>query len=149
MSLDILLSHHTPDEYYKCFKLKIGKQEARICTRCFGFFSSVFFALGVFLTLKPQINTVFYLAACVFFILAYSDWILTKIGLTRSNNRNRFISGISLGLGGAALVYLVLNNFTNMVPYSIGLAFILLAVAVKSISETNVKPSMLFEPNST
>ena len=137
MFWEILLSHHSKNEYYKCFLLKIGKREIRICARCFGFFLVFFFILGLFLITKPTVNLLFYVFIIVVFALGYSDWILTRLGATKSNNQYRLVSGMFLGIGGAALVYLVLNNYTNLVPYLIAVIFILIAFIVKSVSDKN------------
>lgn len=114
-------------------------REVRICSRCFGFFCGEVLALGAFLLLKPQINAVFYGAVCISLVLAYSDWMLTRNGWTKSNNLNRFISGLFLGLGGAALIYMVLSDYVNIVPYVIGSVFITIALLVKRVSESRIE----------
>ena len=113
----------------------VGTREVRVCSRCLGAICGEFLALLGLLLLKPQANAVFYGATCLALILAYADWLMTRNGLTKSSNPTRLISGLFLGFGGAALIYMVLINCTNPVPYAIGLAFVSIAFLVKGTGE--------------
>ena len=93
--------------------------------------------LCLFLIVKPTVNHLFYIFTTAVFTVGYSDWILTRLGVTKSNNQNRLASGMLLGIGGAVLVYIILDNYTNLVPYLIAIIFISIALIVKWISGKN------------
>jgi uncharacterized membrane protein len=104
-----LLSHHGPDEQYRCYAPVVFGRRVRLCARCFGIYPGI--ALGVLVALLGP--TVLGSLAVVAFlpIPALLDWAATTFIDRRGYNVIRTTSGGLLGFAyGVGLVGLLVDG---------------------------------------
>ncbi|MFB6284234.1 MAG: DUF2085 domain-containing protein [Halobacteria archaeon] len=93
-----VLSHHLPDQYHKCYSIRILGKRLHICARCTGVYIGILSAAFVsFFTQLIQANP--YLFVVVFPVFALMDWSLTSFTGWRGRNLIRTVTGIFLGFG--------------------------------------------------
>ena len=115
---ELLLSHHPKEEQFKCVQVRLFKKRILLCSRCLGFHLAYFPSLIIFLIIHMKITQNLFIP--IIFLLpaiTYTDWILTKFKIVKSNNFIRVLTGVSLGIYGAILTYSVLKNPFDIYPY--------------------------------
>lgn len=90
----LLISHHTKEDFDRTLQIKILKNEIHLCTRCLGILVGFLIAHSQPLLLPSSHYILFILPYFALF-----DWLLNQTGLWCGNNYTRFLSGLLLGAG--------------------------------------------------
>lgn len=101
-----LLSHHGPDEHYRCYAPVVLGRPVRLCARCLGIYPGI--ASGVLAALlgPPALDGLAVVAVLPF--PALLDWAATTFTDRRGYNSVRTASGVLLGYAyGVGLVALL------------------------------------------
>ena len=118
-----LLSHHTPEDYGKCF-LVFGR---RVCSRCSGIYLGIAFGAIIYFF---GIASPYYYALVLFFPSAMLlDWFFTRKGTIKSSNRARAGTGFLCGVAYSLGLILFFSFYPNIQVFLIGLLYGLLALA--------------------
>ena len=112
--LKYVLSHHLPKDYNRCLAIKFHDKTVRICSRCFGWYTSfvifwimLFIEFDFFLSYETIILYLFPLPAI-------ADWSLHRFGIYDGTNLSRVITGFMIGLTFASLLYVFVKNPLDM-----------------------------------
>ncbi len=121
----MLIAHHYPKDYDRCYKLRAGGTTLPICARCAALYPVCVLLLVLqFTVLKipPALDPVF------LFILplpAFIEWALRKMDAWKSSNMARSITGILFGAGLSRGFYYYLRNPLHPLAWSQGLYFLI------------------------
>lgn len=131
-----LLSHHTPDERYRCYAPVVFGRRVHLCARCLGIYPGI--ALGVLAALFG-LPTVADIAVVAFLpIPALLDWAATTFTDRRGHNALRTASGGLLGFAyGVGLVSLFVDGDVRVLAVGVvyaAIAGVLLAVSRRADS---------------
>ncbi|MDD4052503.1 MAG: DUF2085 domain-containing protein [candidate division Zixibacteria bacterium] len=108
----MLLSHHAPADYDRTV-VCLG---VRMCSRCMGVLAGVLIAGFVWLHWQthPCQSSVVLVGGYFMPVPAAIDFLSHEIGLRRSNNVIRFVTGILLGIAAALPVLFVIEGSFGM-----------------------------------
>ncbi len=90
------LSHHKPDEYYRCYRLTIVDRELFLCARCIGIYlgiASGFIAFRLVNELDWVIGLTFTPLSLTIF-----DWAYSRTITANGSNFLRTLSGFGIGV---------------------------------------------------
>lgn len=128
----VLLSHHPPEQYDRCFLWRFGKREHHICSRCLGYYtlfvpSVIFFFWQNAATLP--IDWVFLYALPA---VAIAEWARSQFNwkYQKSTNTLRFSSCALLGISAARMMFLLYKNIFDVRVYLSVIFFLMLATAL-------------------
>lgn len=124
-----LLSHHTPEEYYRCYAPVVFGHRIRLCARCSGIYPGI--ALGLLLAGfgPPALATLVVVAALP--MPALLDWVATTFTDRRGRNPIRTATGGLLGYAyGAGLVGLLVDGDVRILAVGAGYAAVAGALLV-------------------
>lgn len=120
----LLISHHSKEDFDRTLQIKILKNNIHVCTRCLGILVGFFIASSQPLLLPSSQYILFILPYFAIF-----DWLLNQIGLWSGNNYTRFFSGLLLGAGVVWYYHVFLINslspiiIINLLVFSIAILF--------------------------
>lgn len=100
-----LLSHHEPDEHYRCYAPTVAGRRIRLCARCSGIYPGIVAGLVVYLLGPTWAASIAFVA--VLPMPAIVDWTVTRFTPRRGSNPVRTATGLLLGYGyglGAGLL---------------------------------------------
>ncbi|WP_394697794.1 DUF2085 domain-containing protein [uncultured Methanomethylovorans sp.] len=122
-----ILSHHQPNEYYKCYSLSVLNQKIYICSRCFGIYVGILTGIIIF---NPVIQNLryYYLLIAVLPIFTLIDWSISAFKIYRSHNIVRTGSGVLLGISYSSGLIILFKSFPNYYIIGIGLVYTLIAL---------------------
>ena len=122
-----ILSHHQPEEYYKCYSLNILNKKIHICSRCLGIYAGIL--IGVIFFHPDNQNLIdYYLLLAVLPLFTLIDWSVSAFTIHRSYNVVRTVFGVLLGISYFIGLIILLKTFPNYYIIGIGLAYSLIAV---------------------
>ena len=121
-----ILSHHTPDKYYKCYILKIGGRSVPFCSRCLGIYSGIFAGFAIHFTTNIDIN-LYFIALLVLPIPTLIDWSINAFNRHKSYNILRTFFGILLGIAYSFGLIICYLDFPNLMVIAIGIFYALIA----------------------
>jgi len=126
-----LLSHHEPQEYYRCHRLAVGGRSVRLCARCSGVYPGIL--AGAVLVLTDTAPGAWpWLVACGP-APALSDWAATTFTPRRGSNAVRTLSGALLGLGyGVAVPWVLTARPPWLLAVAAGYGGVAAALVVRS-----------------
>ncbi len=119
-----ILSHHTEEELYRCYALKLRTKEIHLCSRCLGIYAGIIcgFLLHTFTLVSP----VHYLPFIMIFpLFALLDWSLSAFAGWRGHNLLRTLSGLALGIAYALGITLLISGDFRVLR--VGIAYTLIA----------------------
>ena len=121
------LSHHEPEEYYKCYLLKLKNTKFYFCSRCLGIYLGIL--IGLILHISKSINEYYYYYLIILFpIFTLIDWSITAFTNYKSNNFFRSGFGILLGIPYSLGLILFFKTFPNYYLIFIGLFYAIVSV---------------------
>lgn len=121
----MVIAHHYPQDYDRCYMLRIGGAAFPFCARCTALYPVCIVFLVLQFTLL-KIPTVF--DPLFLFILplpAFIEWGLRKANAIKSSNLARFITGILFGAGLSRGFYYYLRNPLHPLAWAQGLFFLI------------------------
>jgi len=122
-----ILSHHEPNEYYKCYNLNIKNKNIYFCSRCVGIYIGII--VGLILNNINLINKEnYYLIIILFPIFALIDWSIDAFTEYDNNKFLSSISGIFLGIAYILGVLLFIETFPNYFLILLGTIYSLLTL---------------------
>lgn len=122
-----ILSHHQPEEYYKCYSLNILNKKIHICSRCLGIYAGIL--IGVIFFHPDNQNLIdYYLLLTGLPLFTLIDWSVSAFKIHRSYNVVRTVFGVLLGISYFIGLIILLKTFPNYYIIGIGLAYSLIAV---------------------
>ena len=124
-----VLSHHPPNEYFKCYSLMIGNKKIYFCARCLGIYLGIF--LGIIIYSYELFIDRYYAFIIIFPIFTFIDWAISGSKINRSYNYVRTFFGILLGIAYILGLILFIETFPNIfltivVLFYITITFLLL-----------------------
>lgn len=126
-TLKYIFSHHLPNEYYKCYLVKIRNRNIYICSRCLGIYLGIL--CGIFIYFLNIFNEfISYFIISIFPLFTLIDWIISTFNIHKSYNFFRTFFGILLGIAYSFGVILFFREFPNYYVISIGLFYILISL---------------------
>lgn len=122
-----ILSHHQPEEYYKCYSLNILNKKIHICSRCLGIYAGILIGIILF---RPDTQNLryYYLLLAVLPLFTLIDWSVSAFKIHRSYNAVRTVFGVLLGISYFIGLIILLKTSPNYYIIGIGLAYSLIAV---------------------
>ncbi len=109
----MVLSHHTPDRFYRCLRLRIGRRDLHLCVRCTGQTLEAVLLLFLFalrgLGHLPFYDPWFQLGFVFLPLPAAVDWARQSSRSKESTNRRRLLTGSLLGAAGMDLLILLVS----------------------------------------
>lgn len=100
-----LFSHHTPDEFYRCHRVRVLGRGVVLCARCTGVYPGILLGVAVHLAGVGPLTAFWLVAVCP--LPALLDWAMTTLRDYRGSNAVRTATGILLGFGyGSGLGHL-------------------------------------------
>jgi len=105
----ILLSHHKPSEYYRCFKIK----SVYICARCLGVHLVLYPTLFYQFFIYPFSHSFTIITLYLFPFFSFLDWGLFRFDIYKGTNISRVISGLFLGVSLGTMFFIFLNDILN------------------------------------
>ena len=125
-----LLSHHLPQDYDRCFLIKVGNKSYRICARCIGWYLS-FLIFWLLLLFNIDFLLNYKIIILYFFpIPAIFDWSLHKLRNLKGTNILRVLSGILIGLTFAMLLYSFVTNPFDIHFWLVSIIYVTIVVIV-------------------
>ena len=101
------LSHHTPDEWHRCYTLG----PFRVCARCLGVYPTLFVALVALFAFKAPLAHAWDLQLVLALTLpATIDWAIGRFKPHAFSNPWRTFTGVLLGLGLARSLFIHLQR---------------------------------------
>ncbi|MCD6547244.1 MAG: DUF2085 domain-containing protein [Nanoarchaeota archaeon] len=130
---EFILSHHNPDEYYRCYLIKLFGKSIHVCARCLGVYSFAIlsFVFYFLVNLSSSLNLVI---LYLFPIPAFVDWGLYRFKIWKGINPIRTLTGAFLGITYGRLGFLFVENPFNIHIYIVALSYIILAFLILRIS---------------
>lgn len=122
-----ILSHHQPEEYYKCYSLNILNKKIHICSRCLGIYAGILIGI-IFFHPDTQNLRYYYLLLAFLPLFTLIDWSVSTFKIHRSYNVVRTVFGVLLGISYFIGLIILLNTFPNYYIIGFGLAYSLIAV---------------------
>jgi uncharacterized membrane protein len=122
-----ILSHHQPEEYYKCYCLNILNKKIHICSRCLGIYAGILIGV-IFFNPDTQNLRHYYLLLAVLPLFTLIDWSVSAFKIHRSYNVVRTVFGVLLGISYLIGLIILLKTVPNYYIIGIGLAYSLIAV---------------------
>lgn len=92
-----LLSHHTPDQYHRCYTLRMRGRTVRLCARCLGIYPGI--AVGFAVFVFGLFGSFQLLLVATLPMPALVDWTVTHLYYPDGRNRIRTVTGVALGVG--------------------------------------------------
>lgn len=123
-----ILSHHQPEEYYKCYSLNILNKKIHVCSRCLGIYAGILIGITFFHPGTQNLSHYYYLLLAVLPLFTLIDWSVSAFKIHRSWNVVRTVFGVLLGISYFAGLIILLKTFPNCYIIGIGLAYSLIAV---------------------
>ncbi len=128
-----VLSHHLPEDYYKCYSLRFKNKRIYFCSRCLGVYIGICLGLTIFLLgLGGRIDYYFLVTSLPLFALF--DWTLTNKRIYRSNNLIRSTSGICLGIAYSLGLMLLITSFPDYYVLLVGLLYMVVCLIITALS---------------
>lgn len=122
-----LLSHHEPDEYYRCYRVRVGGRTVHLCGRCSGLYPGI--AAGVLLFVGGVAADYHLALIATLPAFALVDWASTTFTARRGWNPVRTLTGAALGVAyGLGLATLALDR--QPVVVALGVAYGTVAAAL-------------------
>lgn len=115
-----LLSHHEPEEWYRCHCPEVRGRRVRICARCSGIYPGIAAGLLGYLFGPPLLASMAVVAA--FPLPALVDWALTSFTDRRGYNAVRTATGALLGYAYGLGLALLLGEW-NLAVVGVGVAY--------------------------
>lgn len=104
-----LLSHHTPDQYHRCYAVRMRGRPVRLCARCLGVYPGIAVGLGLFLFGVFSSHQLLLVALLP--MPALVDWTVTHLRTPDGWNIIRTATGALLGVSyGVGLGQLLLGR---------------------------------------
>lgn len=101
------LSHHTPDEWHRCYTLG----PLRVCARCLGVYPTLFVMLLALFAVKAPLEHAWDLEIVLAFTLpATIDWAIGRFRPHAFSNLWRTFTGVLLGVGLARSLFIHLQR---------------------------------------
>lgn len=119
-----LLSHHEPEDYYRCYSFSFFERKIRLCARCTGIYPGIATGLAS-IFLLDYVLPVFWIAlsAVPTFIEKYLTGVRSYLGF----NSVRSLTGFLLGIGYVNGLVLLVRNPVRPYLIGTGLTYILIA----------------------
>ncbi|RQG93318.1 DUF2085 domain-containing protein [Natrarchaeobius halalkaliphilus] len=117
-----VLSHHLPEEYYRCYSPVVFGRQLHICARCVGIYPGILAGLFAYAVAPPPMTSVVLVALVP--LPALVDWAVTTFTTRRGYNVVRTVTGSALGYGyglGVGYVFVETNPFVIGVGVLYGL----------------------------
>ncbi|MBX0295566.1 DUF2085 domain-containing protein [Haloarcula nitratireducens] len=128
-----LLSHHTPDEHYRCHRLPVAGRTVHLCARCSGVYPGI--ALGVVAFLLGVAPGAWFPVVALGPLPALVDWALTTLTDRRGKNAVRTATGGLLGLAyGLAVPWFLTTWRPGLAAVAVGYGTLAL-VGLRSATE--------------
>ena len=127
----ILLSHHKPYEYYRCFKIK----NEYICARCLGIHSVLYPTLFYQFFVHPFSHSFIIIALYIFPLFSCIDWGLHRFNIYKGTNISRVLSGFFLGISFATMFYIFLKDTFNLNLWISVLIYFIIGWGIYKLSE--------------
>ncbi|MFA9516823.1 DUF2085 domain-containing protein [Halopenitus sp. H-Gu1] len=132
-----LLSHHEPEEYDRCHRVRIGSRPVHLCARCSGIYPGILVGVGWFLLGSGSARIHLVLIA-ILPIFALVDWAITAFRPISGSNAVRTITGGLLGIAyGLGLGRLLLGGDLRVLVVGAGYA----VLAVIALSQQRSRTS--------
>ena len=124
-----IFSHHQPEEYYKCYSLKMKNNKIYFCSRCLGIYFGIF--LGILSHHLEIFNEfIIYVAIAIFPFFTIVDWTISAFNIHKSHNFLRTFFGILLGIAYSYGMILFFTKFPNYYVIVIGLFYIMISLSL-------------------
>lgn len=122
-----ILSHHQPEEYYKCYSLNILNKKIHVCSRCLGIYLGILIGITIFhidtLNLKS-----YYLLIAFFPLFTLIDWSVSAFKIHKSYNVVRTGFGVLLGISYSMGFIILFETFPNYYIIFVGLVYVLISL---------------------
>lgn len=122
-TLKYILSHHSSDEYSKCFFIA-GRY---VCARCLGIYLGI--AAGAAMYYLNIFSRFHFVIISFFPAFMLMDWFMTKIGVTKSSNAIRACTGFMCGQAYTLAFIMFLRDFPNIPVLIVWIAYVAASLA--------------------
>lgn len=123
---EYLLSHHGPARYRRTLRVRLGRSQVHVCSRCTGQLLGGLTAAAVLLLVSGAPALVFSPGVLIVVALlpapATYDWLSQTIRGRESTNARRVASGSALGFSWVVLLALLLSRHWTLFLGGIGIA---------------------------
>jgi uncharacterized membrane protein len=119
-----LLSHHEPEDYYRCYSFSFFEKKVRLCARCTGIYPGVAAGLASVFILDVVLP-VFWIALSA--VPTFIEKYFTGVKDYEGYNILRSLTGFVLGAGYVNGVVLLARDPLRPLLLGIGLIYILVA----------------------
>lgn len=122
-----ILSHHQPEEYYKCYSLTILDQKIHVCSRCLGIYFGILMGIGIF-PIDILNSRSFYLLIAILPLFTLIDWSVSAFKIHKSYNTVRTGFGALLGISYSIGLIIFFKTFPNYYIIVVGLVYALISL---------------------
>jgi uncharacterized membrane protein len=122
-----ILSHHQPEEYYKCYSLNILNKKIHVCSRCLGIYLGILTGICFFPQDTLNLRS-YYILIAILPLFTLIDWSISAFKIHRSNNLLRTGFGVLLGVSYSTGSMILFKTFPNYYIISVGLAYALVSL---------------------
>ncbi len=133
--VNLVLSHHSPEQYGHCLRIGIGHHTIHLCGRCTGIYGGLIIGLLGLIILNPTLEPswLWFGLAVILGMTTVVDWMTQRLTPRKTTVHVRFVTGLASGVS-LAIIFVLSNVFYILIAMLVMIGSVSLVGLIQSRS---------------